>query len=258
MTIGNEEALLGAGDPLPVRITNPGGRSSFLLVGDHAGAWVPARLANLGLSAADLGRHIACDLGVSALGMDLATRLDATLIEQCYSRLVVDCNRARTAEDWIAPVSDGTIVPGNAGLAAGARTARHDEIFEPYHAWIAALIDERMAAGRAVVLVSLHSFTPTLAGTVRPWEVGVLHAGGSEGFARKVFELLQQESTLCVGDNEPYQMDETDYTVPRHAFSRGLAYVELEVRQDVLAAQAPAATDLIARALAGALAVTTA
>ena len=38
-----------------------------------------------------------------------------------------------------------------------------------------------------------------------------------------------------VGDNQPYSMDTIDYSIPRHAIGRGLDYLELEVRQDLMA-----------------------
>ena len=38
----------------------------------------------------------------------------------------------------------------------------------------------------------------------------------------------------AAGDNLPYAMDGTDNTVDVHAFTRGLDYLELEVRQDLL------------------------
>jgi predicted N-formylglutamate amidohydrolase len=38
----------------------------------------------------------------------------------------------------------------------------------------------------------------------------------------------------AVGDNQPYTMDGTDFTVPHHADPRGLDYLELEVRQDTI------------------------
>ena len=47
--------------------------------------------------------------------------------------------------------------------------------------------------------------------------------------------LLQQELGSEAGDNEPYAMDSTDYTIPRHAVSHRRRYVELEIRQDCLA-----------------------
>jgi predicted N-formylglutamate amidohydrolase len=46
---------------------------------------------------------------------------------------------------------------------------------------------------------------------------------------------LQSEPELCVGRNEPYNVDmEMDYTVPVHCEGRGLPYVEVEIRQDLI------------------------
>jgi predicted N-formylglutamate amidohydrolase len=44
---------------------------------------------------------------------------------------------------------------------------------------------------------------------------------------------------LAVAENEPYRVsDETDYGVPVHAEARGLDYVEIEIRQDLIADEA--------------------
>ena len=45
---------------------------------------------------------------------------------------------------------------------------------------------------------------------------------------------LGARQDVIVGDNEPYVMDDTDYTVPRHASPRDLPYVELELSQAAL------------------------
>jgi len=84
-------------------------------------------------------------------------------------------------------------------------------------------------------LIALHSFTPVMGGARRPWHVGVLHSDGNTGFAQALLRVLRRQADLEVGDNEPYRMDSTDYTVPHHAFPAGLPYVELEVRQDLIA-----------------------
>lgn len=223
--------LLRAGDPPPVRITNPGGRSSFLLLGDHAGNRVPVALGSLGLGEVELSRHIGWDIGVAGLGRMLAERLDACFIEQVYSRLVIDCNRAPERPDAVPEESDGTRVPGNIGLDEGARVARVDAIHAPYQAAIA----EALREWEGAVLISLHSFTPVMAGIARPWDVGVLHDGGDTGFARALLARLRAVEGLVVGDNEPYRMDATDHTVPRHAYASRRPYAELEVRQDHLA-----------------------
>jgi predicted N-formylglutamate amidohydrolase len=71
-----------------------------------------------------------------------------------------------------------------------------------------------------------------------------------------VLARLEQEADLIVGDNEPYRMDETDHTVPRHCFPRGLPYLELEVRQDLIATPAGEDewADRLARVFTGAAA----
>src|SRR5260370_406198 len=94
---------------------------------------MPRRLGTLGLAAADLERHIAWDIGAAAVSSRLATMLDAVLIRQTYSRLVIDCNRAPDAPSSIVEISEATPIPGNAGLSAEAREARRREVFEPSH-----------------------------------------------------------------------------------------------------------------------------
>jgi predicted N-formylglutamate amidohydrolase len=228
--------LLNPSDPNPVRKTAADAVDCpFVLLGDHAGAAIPQSLDDLGLAEADRARHIALDIGVEALGRALSARLGAPFVSQAYSRLVVDCNRDPADSGWIARESDGTRVPGNAAVPAVQRKARRSEIFEPYHRAIEAVLDARNAAGRQTVLVSLHSFTPALGGERRPWQVGVLHDGRRDDFALGVLARLRALGDVVVGDNQPYRMDSTDYTVPRHAYPRGLRYVELEVRQDLLA-----------------------
>ncbi len=229
---GVEPGLLGADDPAPVTITNADGSSPFLLVGDHAGRAIPRRLADLGLPPEALDRHIAWDIGVSALGRRLSALLDACFVEQAYSRLVIDCNRQPGAADRAIAISDGTRVPGNENLTDADLAARVREIYDPYQAAIAVALDARI--GRQTFLVALHSFTPMMAGIARPWRVGVLHRNDS-ALSGRVLVLLRDELGDAVGDNQPYAMDGTDNTVPLHADPREMDYLELEVRQDLLA-----------------------
>jgi predicted N-formylglutamate amidohydrolase len=230
-------SLLTADDPAPVAARNASGRSPLLLLGDHAGRLVPRRLGDLGVPAAEMERHVAWDIGIDAVGRMLSEALDAMMIGQRYSRLVIDCNRRPGHPTSIPPVSDGTVVPGNAGLDAAGAAARVREIFDPYHAAIRAELDRR--AGSPCAVIALHSFTPMLRsdGLARPWPVGVLY-DRDPAFALAVMALLLGRGYL-VGDNEPYRLsDESDYTVVVHAEGRGLPYVELEIRQDLIADEA--------------------
>ena len=242
--------LLAPGERHPAIVTNPGAISPFLLLGDHAGRAVPAALGDLGVASAEMDRHIAWDIGVAGLGARLAELLHAPFVAQRYSRLVIDCNRDPMRPDACPEVSDGTTIPANVGLSQENRQARVEEIFRPYHEAIAAELSGRSA------LVALHSFTPSMNGFERPWRFGVLHLEDSP-LSRAMLARLRAEPGIGeVGDNQPYKMDGTDFTVPHHAQARGLDYVELEVRQDVIAEAAgqAAVARLLARLLPLALA----
>jgi predicted N-formylglutamate amidohydrolase len=238
-----------AGAESPVRVQNAGACSDFVLLGDHAGCEVPAALDGLGIAAADLKRHIGWDIGVQALGDRLSQALGACFLSQRFSRLVIDCNRDPDRPDAIPEVSDGVAIPGNAGLSPAARSARVERVFRPYHEAIAAELDGRR--DRRTALVALHSFTPVMAGIARPWRFGVLHMDDSP-LSDALLRRLRREPGLGeVGDNQPYRMDGTDYTIPHHAHGRGLDYVEIEVRQDLIAEPAgqAAVAALLARLL---------
>ncbi len=227
--------LLGAEDPPPVEVLRAGAPSPFFLTCEHAGHVIPKRLGTLGVGPEDLERHITYDIGAAAVARSLSQRLDAHLVLQTYSRLVVDCNRSPDAEDFIVTVSEDTQIPGNHEVTEQQAKARADEIFHPYHDTITAALDEREASERITVLVAVHSCTPIFHGVSRPWHVGVLHEHDPR-FAMILLDLLEGEGHLCVGDNQPYYMtSDKDYAVPVHGQNRGLPHVELEIRQDLLA-----------------------
>jgi predicted N-formylglutamate amidohydrolase len=217
-----------------VFVERPSAACPFLLIGDHAGRSIPRRLGALGLGQADLERHIAWDIGVEATGLRLAAELEACFIHQAYSRLVIDCNRAPGSAASIPLVSDGTPILGNAGLSKADIADRVGTIYEPYQARIAQELDERRSRNVSTILVALHSFTPCLDGLDRPWRYGVLHRHDSP-FSASFLRAMSVAIGPEVGDNHPYAMDETDNTVPLHRAGRDIDYLELEVRQDLIA-----------------------
>jgi predicted N-formylglutamate amidohydrolase len=242
--------LLGAADPPAVEIINPQGPSPFLLIGDHAGNLIPQALGTLGLDPRELERHIAWDIGIAELGRALSGKLDAPFIAQRYSRLVIDCNRDPLSPEANPRESDGTRIAANEDMDPAHWQMRVAAIHNAYHHAIHEELVRRSAHHVNSTLISLHSFTPTLNGEVRPWHVGVLHAGHVDRFAKRLLDRLRQNDGLIVGDNEPYEMDATDHTVPRHAFPK-LPYAEIEVAQSILGT--PQQIDEIAEILATAL-----
>ena len=231
----SSSTILAADEPPSVAVHNAGASSQFLLLGDHAGNRIPASLAELGLGSSERKRHIAWDIGVADLGVRLADRIGASFIHQVYSRLVIDCNRRPGAQDSIPAVSDSTAIPGNQEIDQAQAELRAAAIFEPYQRAISNEIDRREEQRLETVLVALHSFTPRMGGLDRPWHAGILHDGGDSRFARAMLTALGDDPALNVGDNEPYSMDTIDFTIPFHAYPRRLPYVEIEIRQDLLA-----------------------
>jgi predicted N-formylglutamate amidohydrolase len=235
---GDTALLLEAAEVPPVREENTAGRSPFLLTCDHYGRLIPRSLGDLGLPASELERHIAWDIGIAGVAEQLSEQLDAHLIAQRYSRLVIDCNRPPCVASSIPVLSEATTVPGNEGLTRAAAEARRGAIFEPYHRRIAEVIDRRLRDGRPTVLISLHSFTPVYAGIARPWHIGTLYHRDTH-LPPLLLSLFRAEADLVVGDNEPYAVsDETDYTIPIHGEARGLMNSGIEIRQDLIADQA--------------------
>lgn len=201
-----------------------------LLVGDHASAHVPADI-DLGIDLALLREHIAIDIGVAEVAALLVERdaVDAAILGG-VSRLVVDCNRDEDAPGAIPIASDGHTIPGNA-LDHNGRERRMARFFRPYHAHIAATI----AAHRPAMILSLHSFTPSLASDpaqARPWHVGVLY-NEDDRLAAPAIAALEAEG-LNVGDQLPYSGKLLNATMNRHAEANGIPYVGIEMRQDLV------------------------
>jgi predicted N-formylglutamate amidohydrolase len=226
-------ALLAADEPGPFEILNERGTSRFFLTADHAGRRIPRALGDLGVGPEDMDRHIAWDIGIAGVTRRLAGLLDAAAILQVYSRLVIDCNRRPDVESAFPVLSEATPIPGNAGLTQADKVARQRAIFDPYHGEIARLLAAR--GGRNPVYVAMHSFTPVYLGVARGMEVAVLY-NRITAPSQRLAALLRAEGDLVVAENEPYHVsDMTDYGVPVHAEAAGLDYLEIEIRQDLIA-----------------------
>jgi len=230
--------LLDEDEPAAFEEINPQGSSAFMIAVDHASARIPRRLADLGLDPSELQRHIAWDIGALAVARRVCTLLNATLVAQNYSRLVIDCNRNPNVASSIPTVSEYTEIPGNLNLTSEEIGARRVEVFEPYHGRIRQLLDERTAAGRPTILVAQHSMTNVFKGVAREMQAAILY-NRDRRLAHQVLQYLRQDSTLQIADNQPYFVsDETDYTIPQHGEARGLLHVEIEIRQDLVADEA--------------------
>ena len=245
--------LLSFEDPDPVEFISGSAESRIMLVCEHGGRAVPATLASRVPPQEDMDRHIAYDVGAAQVARGLAAALGAPLAIQRYSRLVVDCNRQRHAEDLAPKVADGSTIPFNSELSDASLDERWQMIHQPFHNAVAEEIDQ----SQPQALIAIHSFTPQMRdGEPRPMELGFL-VHQSRPLAEELRkQALAQEPQLRIDLDAPYFVNmEVDYTIPTHAVGRGLPHVLIEIRNDLIGDEAGVArwSDLLARAIGAAL-----
>lgn len=220
---------------LAYRTLNEEGPAPFVIFADHASNRVPPELSDLGLPTSELVRHIAWDIGSAGIAERLAGRFDAPAIICGTSRLVIDCNRHVADPSSIPEVSDGTPIPGNRGLTAADRAQRAERYFIPYHDAVERAVACKCDAGLAPVVLSIHSMTPAMGGVARPWQIAI-SSFEDRRLADPLLAALRNLGGFAVGDNQPYALDPAeDYSVPVHAMRRGLAHIQVEFRQDMVA-----------------------
>ena len=239
--------LLGREDPPPFVVLHEHGTAPALVICDHASRAFPRGMKRLGLPELPSWQHIAWDIGAGELARGISNVLDAPAVLTGYSRLVVDCNRRPEDPEAFRTESDGWAIPGNQGLTEFERRVRLACLFDPYHEAIEAMLAGFRARGVVPLVISVHTFTPEMAGFARPWHVGVLW-DKDEPSARRLIDGLRAVEGLVVGDNEPYSgKHPCDYSIDHHAEESGLPHLCIEVRQDQL--ESPAGTERWVRLL---------
>ena len=149
-----------------------------------------------------------------------------------FSRILIDPNRDENDPTLVRRLYDGAIVPGNARIDAAEIERRRARYFRPYRAAILDRVAAMTAAGRAPAIVSLHSFTPSMQGLARPWEIGFLW-DVDDRLARPLIAAFRALG-VPTGDNEPYDGALEGDTIDSTATRLGLANVLVETRQDLI------------------------
>ena len=229
MTYAAHSTLMTELDPDPVEVVNASSQVPLLLLCEHAGCAIPKSLKNLGLDKATLSSHRGYDIGAETLARKLAQSINAPLILQRYSRLVIDPNRPPGSSESIPEISDGIEISANKNLDFNEKEARRRAIFDPMDQAIKATFDssERKAA------FSIHSYTPVLAGHEREWNAGFLSRKSLSTAKSLIKSVAQMRPDLNLEINQPYQIDdETDWFIPQHAETRQLPHCLIEIRND--------------------------
>ena len=231
----DEYPMIGPGDPPPYAIINEQGKAKILLVGDHASNAIPKILHKLGLDDTALEQHIAYDIGTKKLIHHLSQHLDAPAILAGYSRLVVDLNRSLEDDSIMPELSDYTVIRGNQNMSDAQRNQRIHCLFTPYRRAIDTMLHRFKEKEVVPAFISIHSFTPEMAGFSRPWHAGVLWDKDPRIPVPLMNNLRAHPDGFNIGDNEPYSGKHlSDYTIDHHAEAAGLPHVSIEIRQDLV------------------------
>lgn len=211
------------------RVHNTDGAAPVLILCEHASCDIPDRFGGLGISPDVQRSHAGWDPGALDHAQRLSRALNAPLVAGAVSRLVYDCNRPPDAPDACTPQSEVHPIPGNQGLSAAARAERAALIYAPFCATVDAVIAD--TAPRA--LITIHSFTPVYNGVQRPVQIGIVH----DSDARLADPLLiaLADAPFRVARNDPYGPEHgVTHSLRKHALSRGMLNVMIEIRNDLL------------------------
>lgn len=191
---------------------------------------MPANLAPLFVGAtALLDSHRGFDQGALEVARAFGRRLGVRPFVATITRLVVDLNRS--------PHHRNVLSEYTRRLSRAERAATLAAHYWPYRNAVETFVAEASAAGRNVVHVSSHSFTPELHGEPRNCDIGFLYdpARASEvSFVEAWREAIRVAAPeLKLRRNYPYRGTSdalVTYLRRRHA-DRCYAGMELEVNQ---------------------------
>jgi len=215
-------------------ILNSDARASLVLLCEHASNHIPGAYQQLGLPEDVLSSHIAWDIGAAAVTRQMCRMMDVSGVLASASRLLIDPNREPEHSTLVPARSDGTVIPANRDLTPAAIAARKVAFYDPFHSAADQLIERQLAEGSIPLIVGMHSFTPEMDGESRPWQIGFLWDKDPR-LAQAMIGLVERETDLTVGQNQPYSGRDLYYSMHRHGAARGLPQTTIEIRQDLLA-----------------------
>jgi predicted N-formylglutamate amidohydrolase len=203
-----------------------GMKAALLLTCEHGGNRVPRAwrgVAPAGL----LNTHRGYDAGALGLAKALRDMLDAPLVFSDISRLLIDRS----------PDAPSLHHPSVARLPAERRAALVRTIYSPYRQAVRKEIERLGRAGRTVVHVGVHSFTPMLRGVRRRTDIGLLfdprRRGEHEFCAAWRRALATRLPGWRIDFNRPYRGTDDGLTTTLRSELSAARYlgIELEVKR---------------------------
>lgn len=172
----------------------------LLLTCEHGGNEVPIAYQSLFQGHQEvLKSHAGYDIGALELFKELEPLADISFYSET-SRLLVELNRSlhhkKLFSDFTRDLSDGD------------KNFILKNYYYPYRDKVEQLVHDFVMAGRRVLHISVHSFTPVLNGEERQADIGLLYdpkRKGEQNFCREWGKaLIKQAPNLLVRNNYPY------------------------------------------------------
>jgi len=175
--------------------------SQLILTCEHGGNRIPAAYRHYFNKATSLlNTHRGLDIGALSVARQLANTFPAPLLYSDISRLLVDLNRSAHHRKLF---SEYTQV---------CNQLERDQIlhdyYYPYRQILQQQIKDTIAQGSMVLHLSIHSFTPVLAGQIRRADIGLLYdptRTREKSFCQTLQTQLQQGSEYIIRLNYPYR-----------------------------------------------------
>ncbi len=233
------KTILSQNDPAPVTIINNTG--NIIISSPHNGMAVPACLRPyLGTKEEWFNHaHEAMDLHIDELFIELIDRLEnVSFIAGNYSRLVCDLNSLpnHAITDHSTEFKN-LIIPDNQpdNCCAQQQSQRLKEIYWPYHQKKKILIEEKRKAHGGVIVLDIHSFSPTWEQKNRNVELGTIRCEKTP-FSRAFEAYLRSQGDFKFVSGEPYRVEDMPTNAaPLITEKNNLQYLGLEVRNDLIA-----------------------
>ena len=169
---------------------------------EHGGNEVPPAYASLFvIHEALLATHRGWDLGALELARQMAAALHAPLFASTTTRLLIDLNRSIGHRQLHSEATRHLSIAQRKDVAA--------QYYRPHRDAVEGEIARKIDAGKRVVHIASHSFTPELHGVVRQADVGFLYnpqRAGERLLAQQWLQALHQSRPdLKLRRNYPYQ-----------------------------------------------------
>ncbi|WP_439882969.1 N-formylglutamate amidohydrolase [Pontibacter sp. MBLB2868] len=172
----------------------------LLLTCEHGGNEIPAEYQPYFMGhQKELASHLGYDIGALDLFKDLEDMADVSFFSQT-SRLLVELNRSLHHKKLFSDISGS--------ISDKQKNEILKNYYYPYRDGVEQMVHDLTRAGRRVLHISIHSFTPVLDGEERKADIGILYdpkRRREQAFCRDwKQQMLKQMPDLLIRNNYPY------------------------------------------------------